>query len=78
MPENDACPRCGTAMERGFLSTTNGSGLFWSHHDEAIRLRPHDLEVLVPTRFGGNFSANLTGSRCPSCGTLVLERPAKR
>jgi hypothetical protein len=77
MPEN-ACPRCGGAMERGFLSTTAGSGLFWSHHEEAIRFRPHDLEVLVPTRFGGNSSANLPGSRCGACGTILLERGGPR
>jgi hypothetical protein len=73
-----ACPNCQTTLEDGFLSTSNGSGIFWAHHAEANRLRPHDLEVLAPTRFMGTYSANLAGGRCPACGTVVLEpRPRK-
>ena len=45
----DVCPTCGGAYEAGFIATSNGSGLFWSREKEARRLRPHDMEVLVPT-----------------------------
>ena len=56
----------------GFVSTSNGSGLYWSHEAQASRLRPKGLEVLVGTRFGGNFSANLPGERCAACKTILL------
>ncbi|MCI4364053.1 MAG: PF20097 family protein [Thermoplasmata archaeon] len=72
------CPSCGTTLEDGFLSTSNGSGIFWAHHAESSRLRPHDLEVLVPTGFMGTYSANLAGGRCPSCGTMVLRGKAPK
>jgi hypothetical protein len=65
-------------MEPGFVSTSNGSGLFWSHAAEAHRLRPHGLEVLVPTGFEGTYSANLPGDRCPNCGTILLRLPKPR
>ena len=68
----ERCAKCGAEVVNGFLSTSNGSGLFWSHEKAKSRLRPHDLEVIVGTEFGGTFSANLPGTRCPSCGTLVL------
>lgn len=69
---NDQCATCGGALEGGFVSTSNGSGLFWSHESSASRLRPKGLEVLVPTGFMGNFSANLAGHRCAHCGTVLL------
>ena len=56
-----SCPNCGERLESGFLSTTNGSGLFWSHESTATRLRPKGLEVLVPTGFQGTYSANVEG-----------------
>lgn len=67
-----SCPNCGERLENGFLSTTNGSGLFWSHESAAARLRPKGLEVLVPTGFQGTYSANVEGSRCRKCGFLQL------
>ena len=69
------CPECGGPLEDGFLSTSNGSGLFWSHHAEATRLRPKDMEVVVPTGFGGTYSANLPSQRCPSCKRLFAKLP---
>ena len=58
--------------------TTNGSGLFWSHREAAARLRPKDLEVLVGTGFGGTYSANLPGARCPKCRTILLTLPDEK
>lgn len=71
------CAVCGGATEAGYVTTTNGSGLFWSHDANASRLRPKGLEVLVGTQFGGTYSANLPGARCPSCQTIVLSLPKK-
>ena len=75
MNPESKCPRCGGPLESGYLATSNGSGLFWSHHDDNARLRPHDLEVLVPTQFGGTFSANLRSERCPRCKELFARLP---
>ncbi|MFZ0892747.1 MAG: PF20097 family protein [Thermoplasmata archaeon] len=69
------CPNCGGALEAGFVSTSNGSGLFWSLRAEERRLRPKDMEVLVPTEFGGTYSANLPGQRCRKCKTILLKLP---
>ena len=69
------CPVCGKPTEAGYLATSNGSGLFWAHDSFDSRFRPHGPEVLVGTRFGGTFSANLPGTRCASCGTLTLRLP---
>jgi len=69
------CPECGGPLEAGYLTTSNGSGLFWSHHDESARLRPKDLEVVVPTGFGGTYSANLAAERCPACKRLFARTP---
>jgi Domain of unknown function (DUF6487) len=69
------CSHCGSPLESGFVSTSNGSGLFWSHSGTASRLRPNDLEVLVPTGFMGTFSASLPGTRCRACGTITLRTP---
>jgi hypothetical protein len=66
------CANCGGSLEAGFVSTTNGSGLFWSHDGNSSRLRPKGLEVLVPTGFQGTYSANLAGLRCPACSTILL------
>ncbi|HEV2519163.1 MAG TPA: PF20097 family protein [Thermoplasmata archaeon] len=66
------CTNCGGSLEPGFVSTTNGSGLFWSHEANATRLRPKGLEVLVPTGFQGTYSANISGLRCPACSTILL------
>jgi hypothetical protein len=71
------CAKCGAELESGFLSTSNGSGLYWAHEAMATRLRPHDLEVLVGTGFSGTYSANLPGTRCRSCGTIELAGPTK-
>jgi Domain of unknown function (DUF6487) len=68
----DRCSVCGGELEAGFLATSNGSGLFWAHEREDRRLRPHDMEVVVPTQFGGTFSANLAGVRCRACGRYEL------
>jgi hypothetical protein len=68
-----ACRTCGGPVESGFLATSNGSGLFWSHEAAAARLRPTGLEVLVPTGFGGTYSANLPGDRCPKCATILVQ-----
>ena len=69
------CTVCGGPTVAGFLSTSNGSGLFWAHDAPNARLRPKGLEVLVGTGFGGTFSANLAGSRCSACGSIVLKGP---
>ena len=69
------CAICGQSAEAGFLSTSNGSGLFWAHEASTARLRPNGLEVLVGTGFGGTYSANLPGVRCSSCGSIVLTGP---
>jgi hypothetical protein len=74
----NACPTCAAPLEPGFVSTSNGSGLFWSHSAESSRLRPKDQEVIVPTRFGGTYSANLPGERCRACGTILLQLPTKK
>src|SRR4029077_6868740 len=66
------CKYCGGPLEAGFVATTNGSGLFWGHEAEATRLRPHGLEVIVPTQFGGTYSANLPAVRCASCKRIVI------
>ncbi|HTT73322.1 MAG TPA: PF20097 family protein [Thermoplasmata archaeon] len=66
------CATCGGPLETGFVSTTNGSGLEWSHEARSSRLRPKGLEVLVPTGFGGTYSANLPGDRCPRCRTILV------
>ncbi|MCI4349331.1 MAG: hypothetical protein L3J93_03825 [Thermoplasmata archaeon] len=66
------CSTCGGPLETGYLSTTNGSGLFWSHEAAPARLRPAGLEVVVPTGFMGTYSANLPGERCRHCGTILL------
>ncbi|MGP8077341.1 MAG: PF20097 family protein [Thermoplasmata archaeon] len=69
------CAACGGALENGYVTTTNGSGLFWAHDSTAARLRPKGLEVLVGTRFGGTYSANVPGARCPQCRTILLRLP---
>lgn len=66
------CAVCHGPLESGFIVTTNGSGLFWSHEANSSRLRPKGLEVLVGTRFEGTYSANLPGQRCASCRTILL------
>lgn len=71
------CTVCGGPTEAGFVTTTNGSGLFWSREATTSRLRPKGLEVLVGTAFGGTFSANLGGVRCPACQTILLSLPKK-
>jgi hypothetical protein len=65
-------------LEAGFVATSNGSGLFWAHEASASRFRPKGLEVLVGTGFGGTYSANLPGLRCPKCNTVLLSLPAKK
>jgi len=71
------CSTCGGPLESGFVTTTNGSGLFWAREAEATRFRPKGLEVLVPTQFGVMSSANLPGDRCPHCQTILLHlKPA--
>lgn len=67
------CATCGGPVEPGFISTTNGSGLFWAQEASDRRLRPSGLEVLVPTEFSGTYSANLAGLRCPKCKTILLQ-----
>ena len=66
------CPHCGGPLESGFVSTTNGSGLFWAQQASDSRLRPKGLEVLVPTGFMGTYSANAPGDRCRACGLITL------
>jgi hypothetical protein len=76
---DQTCAKCGGPLEDGFLATSNGSGLFWAHSGDSSRLRPKDLEVLVPTGFMGTYSANLPGQICRSCGTISLaSRPPSR
>ena len=69
------CAVCGEPLEAGYVATTNGSGLFWSHQASPARFRPKGLEVLVGTGFGGTYSANLAGERCPRCRTILLKLP---
>jgi hypothetical protein len=69
------CGVCGGPLEAGFVVTTNGSGLLWSLEQADSRLRPTGLEVLVPTGFGGTYSANLPGVRCRACRTITLSLP---
>ena len=71
----EKCAVCGGPLEAGFVATTNGSGLFWSHEASPARFRPQGLEVLVGTGFGGTYSANLAGLRCPHCHTILLSLP---
>jgi len=66
------CVTCGAALESGYVTTTNGSGLFWSKESADTRLRPEGLEVLVPTRFHGTYSANAQGLRCRNCNTILI------
>ncbi len=70
------CAVCGGPLSSGYVSTSNGSGLFWAHDHPASRLRPNGLEVLVPTGFGGTFSASLPGLRCDQCHTILLQLKA--
>lgn len=72
------CAVCGGPLQAGFVATTNGSGLFWAHDASDSRFRPTGLEVLVGTSFGGTYSANLPGLRCPSCNTIVVTLPKKK
>jgi len=72
------CAVCGGPLEPGYIATSNGSGLFWSQHSTSSRLRPKGLEVLVGTGFGGTYSANLAGLRCPTCKTILLSLPASK
>ncbi|HYK92650.1 MAG TPA: PF20097 family protein [Thermoplasmata archaeon] len=67
------CTTCGGPLETGFVTTTNGSGLFWAHESTESRLRPKGLEVLVPTGFMGTYSANAAAQRCRACGTITLK-----
>jgi hypothetical protein len=69
------CSVCGGSLEAGFVATTNGSGLFWSHQATSTRLRPKGLEVLVGTGFAGTYSANLPGLKCAKCRTILLSLP---
>ncbi len=70
------CAVCGGPLESGFVTTSNGSGLFWSKESAPARLRPTGLEVLVGTRFGGTYSASLSGARCAKCRTVLLALPS--
>ena len=72
MAADTSCAVCHGPLDKGFISTTNGSGLFWSHESATARLRPKGLEVLVGTRFSGTYSANLPGLRCPRCQTILV------
>ncbi len=72
---SSTCRTCGGPLEAGFVSTTNGSGLFWAHESASRRLRPNGLEVLVPTGYQGTYSANLAGERCASCKTILVKLP---
>jgi hypothetical protein len=71
------CAVCGGPLEAGFVATSNGSGLFWTHDAESSRFRPKGLEVLVPTGFGGTYSANLPGLRCATCQTVLVQLKPK-
>ncbi len=77
MPEG-RCGVCGGPVESGFVTTTNGSGLFWAKEAAPTRLRPVGLEVLVGTRFEGTSSANLPGVRCSNCRTILLSLSSKK
>ncbi len=66
------CASCGGPIEDGFVATTNGSGLYWAHQASESRLRPKGLEVLVPTGFGGTYSANVAATRCTACRTITI------
>jgi len=77
MPES-VCSVCGGPLVPGFVTTTNGSGLFWAHDAEATRFRPKGLEVLVPTAFGVMSSANLPGLRCAHCQTILVDLKGRR
>lgn len=66
------CATCGGPLENGFVTTTNGSGLFWSTEASDTRLRPKGLEVLVPTGFMGTYSANAPAGRCAKCQTILV------
>lgn len=70
------CAVCGGPLEDGYVTTTNGSGLFWAKQSTSTRFRPKGLEVLVGTGFGGTYSANLPGKRCATCRTILLSLPA--
>jgi hypothetical protein len=72
------CSVCGGPLESGYVTTTNGSGLFWAHDAPTARLRPKGLEVLVGTQFSGTYSANLPGSRCARCRTILLRLPTSK
>lgn len=72
------CSVCGGLLEAGFVTTTNGSGLFWAREAASSRFRPKGLEVLVGTEFGGTYSANLPGLRCAKCHTVLLSLPAPK
>ncbi|HEV2428849.1 MAG TPA: PF20097 family protein [Thermoplasmata archaeon] len=74
-PALSKCARCGNPLEPGFLSTTNGSGIYWSKQSSSSRLRPNGLEVVVPTGFMGTYSANLAADRCQHCGTFTARLP---
>lgn len=78
MAADNSCAVCHGPLEKGFVSTTNGSGLFWSHEAATSRLRPKGLEVLVGTKFSGTYSANLAGLRCPRCQTVLLSLGASK
>jgi len=69
------CSVCGGPLEAGFVTTTNGSGLFWSQQESSSRFRPKGLDVIVGTGFGGTYSANLPGQRCSKCHTILLALP---
>jgi len=71
------CSVCGGPLVAGFVATSNGSGLFWALDAEATRFRPKGLEVLVPTLFGGMYSANLPGQRCAHCQTILVQLKPK-
>ena len=76
--EEAHCSVCHGPIEAGFVTTTNGSGLFWAHDAPASRLRPKGLEVLVGTGFEGTFSASLPGLRCANCRTILLRLGAPK
>ncbi|HXW67958.1 MAG TPA: PF20097 family protein [Thermoplasmata archaeon] len=67
------CATCGAVLEPGYVTSSNGSGLFWAHDHPASRPRPTGLEVLAPTGFGGTYSASLPALRCPQCKTILIE-----
>jgi hypothetical protein len=71
------CATCGGPLENGFVTSSNGSGLFWALDHPASRPRPTGLEVIAPTGFGGTFSASLPGQRCAHCQTVLLQLKPK-